>query len=62
MVSEWMANGNMQGYIRKFPGANRLELAGLTRDDLILRSWIRSWSGSLTGSAIYIATELSMGI
>jgi len=62
MVSQWMANGNMQGYITKYPEANRLELVGPTCDDLILCSRVPSLSGSLAGSAICIATKWSMGI
>jgi hypothetical protein len=26
MVSQWMPNGNILGYVKKYPGANRLEL------------------------------------
>ena len=29
LVSRWMANGSMMGYVAKYPGANRLELVGL---------------------------------
>ena len=29
MVSQWMANGNMLGYVEKYPGVDRLELVGL---------------------------------
>ncbi|KAF9646883.1 kinase-like protein [Thelephora ganbajun] len=32
MVSQWMPNGNMLGYVEQYPGANRLELLiGVTR-------------------------------
>ena len=26
MISQWMENGNILGYVRKHPGVNRLEL------------------------------------
>ena len=29
MVSQWMPNGSMLGYVAKYPGVNRLELVGL---------------------------------
>ena len=28
MVSEWMANGNINQFVKAHPGANRLELVG----------------------------------
>ena len=30
IVSQWMVNGNMVGYVTKYPGVNRLELVDLT--------------------------------
>jgi serine/threonine protein kinase len=29
MVSRWMPNGSILGYVTKYPGANRLELVSL---------------------------------
>ena len=42
MVSQWMENGHLLRYLKKHPGANRLELVSLTRDDPLLRSRVRS--------------------
>ena len=38
MVSQWMVNGDMQGYVTRYPGVNRLELVRLTHGNPIVHS------------------------
>jgi hypothetical protein len=44
MISEWMANGNINDFVKAHPDANRLELVGssfkVLRSSLFIAGWI----------------------